>query len=78
MSTSVQPARLTSDQVLRIANEDAERMYGDLTDLKVSVRLHSDGWHVEYEPDDPRLQGGGPHYVINPYDGSITSKTYFQ
>jgi hypothetical protein len=69
---------LTSDQVLRIANEDAERMYGDLSDLRVTVHLHHDGWHVEYEPDDPAVQGGGPHYVIDPNDGTIKSKRYYQ
>jgi hypothetical protein len=78
MSTTLQHPRLRSDQVLRIANEDAERAYGDLSDLKVSVRLHPDGWHVEYEPDTPGVQGGGPHYVIDPFDGTIKSKKYFQ
>ena len=78
MSTTLHQRRLSIDQVLRIANEDAERVYGDLTDLKVSIRLREDGWHVEYEPDTPGVQGGGPHYVIDPVDGTIKSKKYYQ
>lgn len=78
MSTAVQPARLTSAEVLRIANEDAERMYGDVSDLEVSLRLQPDGWHVVYRTADPEEQGGGPHYVIDPVDGTIRSKKYYQ
>jgi hypothetical protein len=78
MSTTVQPARLTSAEVLRIANDDAERMYGDLSDLEVSLRLQPDGWHVVYRPANPEEQGGGPHYVIDPVDGTIKSKKYYQ
>jgi hypothetical protein len=78
MSSTIQQPRLGSDQVLRIANEDAVRMYGDISDFRISIRLHPDGWHVEYAPDTPGEQGGGPHYVIDPVTGSIVSKKYYQ
>ncbi|HKA07461.1 MAG TPA: hypothetical protein VKD71_09405 [Gemmataceae bacterium] len=78
MSSTIQRPRLGSDQVLRIANDDAVRKYGDLSDFRISIRLLPDGWHVEYEPDTPDEQGGGPHYVIDPVDGTIISKKYYQ
>lgn len=78
MSATLHKHRLSIDQVLRIANEDAERVYRDLSDLRVSIRLHPDGWHVEYDLDTPGVQGGGPHYVIDPFDGTIKSKKYYQ
>jgi hypothetical protein len=78
MSATVQSPRLTSAEVLRIANEDAERMYGDISDLEIAIRLQPDGWHIHYRPVNPDEQGGGPHYVIDPTDGTIKSKKYYQ
>ncbi len=78
MSATVQSPRLTSAEVLRIANEDAERMYGDISDLEIAIRLQADGWHVDYRPVNPEEQGGGPHYVIDATDGTIKSKKYSQ
>jgi hypothetical protein len=49
-----------------------------LTDLDITLRLELDGWHVEYKPSRPGWQGGGPYYVIDPVDGTIISKTYYQ
>jgi hypothetical protein len=60
---------------LRIANDDAMCMYGDLSDLEISIRLQPAGWHVKYRPANPEEQGGSPHYVI---DGNIKSKKYYQ
>jgi hypothetical protein len=31
-----------------------------------------------YDLKDPRLQGGGPHYVIDPGNGAILTKLYEQ
>jgi hypothetical protein len=78
MSTVLHQAVLSSDQVLRITNEDAIRVYGTVSDFQVAIRLHPDGWHVEYEPVDTDDQGGGPHYVIDATDGTIVSKKYYQ
>lgn len=74
----VQRPRLTSDQVLRVARLDAETAYRDLTPYRISLALEADGWHVDYVLRDPRLNGGGPRYVIDPVSGSILSKQYEQ
>ena len=69
---------ITSDQALRIARLDAERVYRDLSPYRASVSLEQDGWHVDYELKDSHLQGGGPHYVIDPWNGAILGKQYKQ
>jgi hypothetical protein len=33
---------------------------------------------VDYELEDPRRKGGGPHDVIDPLTGAILSKRYEQ
>ena len=76
--TQPQPPTITGAQALKAAESDAEQAYGDLSLYQIRVRLEDDGWHVDYELNDPRLQGGGPHYVIDPSDGSITRKRYEQ
>ena len=69
---------ITSDQALRVARLDAERVYRDLSPYRASVSLEQDGWHVDYDLKDPHLQGGGPHYVIDPGNGAILIKQYEQ
>jgi hypothetical protein len=69
---------LTSDEALRIARLDAERVYRDLSAYRVGVVLEQDGWHVDYELKDLHLQGGGPHYVIDPGSGQILARQYEQ
>ena len=69
---------LTADRALVIARADAEQAYRGLSSCIVRVSLEGDGWHIDYELKDPRLKGGGPHYVIDPVVGTITSKTYEQ
>jgi len=69
---------ITSDQALRIARQDAEQAYRDLSPYRASVSLEQDGWHVDYELKDPEVQGGGPRYVIDPDDGVILAKQYEQ
>ncbi len=81
MSTVVSdPSRVVipADQILRVAQTDAGQTYGDLLQFRVTLALADDGWHVDYELADPRLNGGGPHYVIDPASGRITSKRYDQ
>ena len=69
---------LTSDQALRIARLDAERVYHDLSPYRASVSLEHDGWHVDYELKDQQVQGGGPHYVIDSGNGEIVKRLYEQ
>lgn len=70
-----QPRR-SSDEVLKIARLDAERAYRDLTPYRICIELEEDGWHVDYELKQSPLNGGGPHYVINPCTGALLTKRY--
>jgi len=49
-----------------------------LTPYRISIALEPDGWHIDYELKDPHLNGGGPHYVIDPASGAIVGKRYEQ
>ena len=72
------PSALSSDQVLKIARLDAEQAYRDLTSYRISLVLEADGWHIDYQLKDPGLNGGGPHYIIDPFTGAILVKRYEQ
>ncbi|HVC97656.1 MAG TPA: hypothetical protein VND64_28550 [Pirellulales bacterium] len=69
---------LGCDQVLAIAQADAGRVYRDLSAYRIQLVLEDDGWHVDYELKDPRLTGGGPHYIIDAHTGAFISKRYEQ
>ena len=69
---------LAGDRILAIAQADASTVYRDLAAYRIHLSLESDGWHVDYELNDPRLKGGGPHYVLDPHTGEIVSKRYEQ
>ncbi len=69
---------IEADEALRVARLDAERAYRDLTRYRISVCLETDGWHVDYDLKDPRVNGGGPHYVIDTGSGAILQKRYEQ
>ena len=69
---------LSCDQALRIAQEDAERVYRDLSPYRIEIAREVDGWHIDYMLRNTRLRGGGPHYVIDPQNGAILSKRYGQ
>ena len=70
--------RLAGDQALTIAQIDAIKAYRDLTPYSVHHALEEDGWHVDYELKDPKLKGGGPHYVIDFVTGAVVSRQYEQ
>lgn len=70
--------RIPAGQVLRIARLDAEQAYRDLTPYRISLVLEPDGWHIDYQVKDPGLNGGGPHYIIDPFTGAILTKRYEQ
>jgi hypothetical protein len=79
MPATLNPSmRLTAAEILRIAEDDAERAYRDLSGLKITLVLSPDGWHVDYDLTDPLCAGGGPHFVIDPTSGVILSKRYEQ
>jgi uncharacterized membrane protein YkoI len=69
---------LAGDQALTIAQADAVRAYQDLSAYRIHLTLEDGGWHVDYELKDPKMKGGGPHYVIDARSGAILSKKYEQ
>ena len=66
------------DEALRIARVDAEKAYRDLSRFRIEISLEYDGWHIDYALKSPRLNGGGPHYVIDARSGAVLSKRYEQ
>jgi hypothetical protein len=64
--------------VLRIAHQDAQAVYHDLSAFKITLTPCADGWHVDYDLTDPLVAGGGPHYVIHPETGDILARRYEQ
>ena len=73
-----QDQTLAAEQALAIAQADAAQAYRDLSSYSIRLGLEEDGWHVDYELKNPRLKGGGPHYVIDRFNGAILSKRYEQ
>ncbi len=69
---------LPCDQILQIAQQDAESAYRDLSGYRITLCLEEDGWHVDYALRDKQKSGGGPHYVIDPSTGDIIQKRYEQ
>ena len=69
---------LLGDRILAIAHADALTAYSDLSPYRIRLVLEDDGWHVDYELKDPKLKGGGPHYVIHAVTGAIVSRQYEQ
>ena len=69
---------LVGDRILAIAQADDSAMYHNLSAYRIHLVLENDGWHVDYDLNDPRLKGGGPHYVIDAHTGAIVSKRYEQ
>jgi hypothetical protein len=78
VSPSASQPRLASDEVLKIARLDAERVYRDLTPYRICIVLEADGWHVDYHLKDSHLNGGAPHYIIDPISGAILGRIYEQ
>jgi hypothetical protein len=81
MEPGPQPERiklLSSDKILHIARVDAELAYRDLSGYRITLAFQDDGWHVEFDLMDPDLNGGGPHYIIDPVTGAIRKKRYEQ
>lgn len=69
---------VTGDQALRTALADASAVYTELHLYDITLRLHPDGWRVDFEFKDEDAQSGGPHYVIDATSGAILTKRYEQ
>ena len=78
IQTKKQTPIIAGDQALTIAQADAVKAYRDLSSYRIQVVLEADGWHIDYELRDPRLKGGGPHYIIDAATGAIVAKRYEQ
>ena len=78
VSTMPSGASLAVADVLRIAHQDAQTVYGDLSGFKITLFRCPDGWHVDYDLTDQLSAGGGPHYVIDPDSGNILIRRYEQ
>ena len=65
-------------EVLRIAHQDAQGVYRDLSGFRITLTPGPDGWHVDYDLTDPLSAGGGPHYVIHAETGDILARRYEQ
>jgi hypothetical protein len=77
-TTATPPQAIPADRALAIAQADALTAYRDLTPYRIQLVLEADGWHVDFELKDPRMKGGGPHYLIDALTGRITAKRYEQ
>ena len=77
-SAQILAPRLASDEVLRVARLDAERVYRDLARFVIRIAWEPDGWHVDFDLKDAMARGGGPHYIIDPESGVIVTKRYEQ
>ncbi len=75
---SIGVGSIAGDRALGIAQADAAPAYRDLSPFRIQLVLEDGGWHVDYELKDPRLKGGGPHYLIDAHTGAILSKRYEQ
>lgn len=78
ITTSPSGKTLSAADVLRIAQQDAQTAYGDLSVFKITLLRCPDGWHVNYDLTEPLSAGGGPHYVIDPDTGVIRTRRYEQ
>ena len=76
-TTQITPT-IAQDQALTIAQADAVKAYRDLSGYRIQIVLETDGWHIDYDLKNPRLKGGGPHYVVDASTGAILSKRYEQ
>ena len=77
-TTATAPTAIPADRALSIAQVDAVIAYRDLKPFRIQLTLEADGWHVDFELKDPRMKGGGPHYIVDATTGVITAKRYEQ
>ena len=65
-------------EAIRIATEDAARVYRDLEEsYRPEATSLDDGWKVEFVLRNPYSLGGGAIYELAA-DGSVRSKRYYQ
>ena len=77
-TVSASGTTLAVAEILRIAHQDAQAVYRDLSGFKITLTPCQDGWHVDYDLTDPLSAGGGPHYVLDPQTGEFLARRYEQ
>lgn len=78
VNTQHEQRRVTADIARDIAMRDAARDYPSLDEFNVSVSEDERGWRVKFNLKNPRLNGGGPEYLIDRGTGEITDKRIYQ
>ena len=65
-------------KALEIAQENAGKVYRDLSVYAVKIELQTNNWHIDYILKDKNLDGGGPHYIISAETGQILEMRFEQ
>lgn len=69
---------IDKEKALEIANNDAQKVYRDLSIYNIKAELIDEKWHIDYNLSNPQMLGGGPQYVISAKTGKILSYKYEQ
>lgn len=72
---------ISKSEALRIAHQDASKMYRDLSQYEATAVLKEGNWQVDYELVVTKgivMVGGGPHYLISGSSGEIVNRRYEQ
>ena len=77
-STAAHSTTISPDQALAVAHADALVAYRDLSPYRIEIVQTDQGWKIDYEVQNPKVKGGGPHYIIDAGTGEIVSKRYEQ
>jgi hypothetical protein len=77
-NTAVTLPTVSPETAVGTAHRDALQVYRDLSPYKIVIALQDDGWHIDYDLVDPKLTGGGPHYIIDAETGEVVWKRYEQ
>lgn len=76
--TEMEKAKIDKGKALEIANEDASKVYRDLSRYEISIDEVKGDWQVKYLLKDRSMLGGGPYYIISSQTGEILLKKYYQ
>lgn len=69
---------ISEEEARTIAQEDAQKVYRDVSIYEVEAILEGENWKIDYELIDKEVNGGGPHYIISGLNGEILEKRYEQ
>ena len=69
---------IEKETALKIAKEDAQAVYRNLSIYDVKAVFLESNWQVDYNLTNPQMLGGGPHYIICGTTGNILKRRYEQ